>query len=477
LRSTSSAQPPAFHTWDADNLLTEVGPADDVTLQSGDTKVAFVYDYQGRRIGKTVYVHNGTTWTLDSERCYAWGGWLLLLETDGSDQVLRKYTWGLDLAGLNGAVNSRTAAGGIGGLVGIEDGDDLDDDYDSATNFADGSGSYYVNYDGNGNVVQLVAWASGYGNATDLFWHTDRMVARYEYDPYGDVAGPDTNGDGVFDSNDAPGDYAATNAWRFSTKQFDDETGFGYWGYRYYSTELGRWLNRDPIGEAGAINLYASVANRVPLAIDPLGTCVVGPDGSNTCGPSAPARPRAGQPTSATEKCQNVVDNLMVTDNVIALMWSELLDAGCAVPPVICTSGGDCNCDYAAWIEWDDGSIFICDNYSSSQIRSHVLHELARALYACVVHGPSRDGRAIPEWGSCRDEITQLLFALAWQYGGVDKVPCSRIMSYCDHPFYLNRCGGDIDRCKKEIQTQLENDYGLSCEPQDGDNSKSDCPR
>ena len=45
---------------------------------------------QGRRIGKTVYVHNGTTWTLDSERCYVWDGWLLLLETDGSDQVLRR---------------------------------------------------------------------------------------------------------------------------------------------------------------------------------------------------------------------------------------------------------------------------------------------------------------------------------------------------------------------------------------------------
>jgi hypothetical protein len=98
-------------TWDAENRLTEVGPADDVTPASGHVKVAFVYDYKSRRIGKTVYVHNGTTWTLDSERCYVWDGWLLLLETDGSDQVLRKYTWGLDLAGLGGAVNSRTAAG------------------------------------------------------------------------------------------------------------------------------------------------------------------------------------------------------------------------------------------------------------------------------------------------------------------------------------------------------------------------------
>jgi RHS repeat-associated protein len=41
----------------------------------------------------------------------------------------------------------------------------------------------------------------------------------------------------------------AVNRFRFSTKAFDDATGFGYWGYRWYSPRLGRWLSRDPIGE------------------------------------------------------------------------------------------------------------------------------------------------------------------------------------------------------------------------------------
>lgn len=31
--------------------------------------------------------------------------------------------------------------------------------------------------------------------------------------------------------------------------------------HRYYSPELGRWLNRDPIGEKGGVNLYGMVAN------------------------------------------------------------------------------------------------------------------------------------------------------------------------------------------------------------------------
>jgi len=32
-------------------------------------------------------------------------------------------------------------------------------------------------------------------------------------------------------------------------------------GYRYYSPELGRWVNRDPIGERGGKNLYMALAN------------------------------------------------------------------------------------------------------------------------------------------------------------------------------------------------------------------------
>ncbi len=34
-----------------------------------------------------------------------------------------------------------------------------------------------------------------------------------------------------------------------------------YYGFRYYSAELGRWLNRDPAGERGGLNLYAFVEN------------------------------------------------------------------------------------------------------------------------------------------------------------------------------------------------------------------------
>ena len=64
------------------------------------------------------------------------------------------------------------------------------------------------------------------------------LAASYEYGPFGRplrASGPD--------------DFAAKNPFRFSTEYLDHETGLYYFGYRYYSPSLGRFLNRDPIGE------------------------------------------------------------------------------------------------------------------------------------------------------------------------------------------------------------------------------------
>lgn len=61
------------------------------------------------------------------------------------------------------------------------------------------------------------------------------------------------------------------NNFKFSTKQFDGETGAGYWGYRYYHPETGRWMGRDPIGENGGLNIYGYVDNAVLTFVDPFG--------------------------------------------------------------------------------------------------------------------------------------------------------------------------------------------------------------
>ena len=40
-----------------------------------------------------------------------------------------------------------------------------------------------------------------------------------------------------------------------------EETGLYYYGYRFYSPQLMRWLNRDPIGVRGGLNLYGFCRN------------------------------------------------------------------------------------------------------------------------------------------------------------------------------------------------------------------------
>ncbi|NCC60832.1 MAG: RHS repeat-associated core domain-containing protein [Verrucomicrobiae bacterium] len=67
------------------------------------------------------------------------------------------------------------------------------------------------------------------------------------------------------------GDMAKVNPFQFSTKYTDSETDLVYYGYRYYSPALGRWLSRDPIEERGGLNLYAFVNNDPVNRWDKLG--------------------------------------------------------------------------------------------------------------------------------------------------------------------------------------------------------------
>ena len=66
---------------------------------------------------------------------------------------------------------------------------------------------------------------------------------------------------------------SASLPFGFSTKYLDGETGLHYYGLRYYNPSTGRWINRDPIGEKGGVNLYRTVDNNLVNLIDKLGLC------------------------------------------------------------------------------------------------------------------------------------------------------------------------------------------------------------
>ena len=55
------------------------------------------------------------------------------------------------------------------------------------------------------------------------------------------------------------------------------------YGYRYYSPEMGRWINRDPIGERGGYNVYAFVENQPVNKVDKLGLEAVNEWSNTSC--------------------------------------------------------------------------------------------------------------------------------------------------------------------------------------------------
>ena len=59
--------------------------------------------------------------------------------------------------------------------------------------------------------------------------------------------------------------------YRYSGKECDDETGFYYFGARYYAPWLGRWISPDPLWDTDGLNLYAFTRNNPVNLVDPDG--------------------------------------------------------------------------------------------------------------------------------------------------------------------------------------------------------------
>ncbi|MCW1914753.1 hypothetical protein OJ996_14290 [Luteolibacter sp. GHJ8] len=233
--STSTHEGRWVYTWDAENRLIKMETsAKAVTAGMSFTRLVFEYDWQGHRIARHLW-KGGTSGspTFVNSRRWLYDGWNPVTEFSGTSSsaatgstaaALTRYTWGTDLSG------SLQGAGGVGGLL-------------LQTTM---SGLVYErpSYDGNGNIV---AWTKS--NAT-------APTARREYDAFGNVV----MSEGVW-----PSEYG------FSTKNRDPESGLFYYGYRYYQSEQGRWLSKDPIEENGGVNLYGVAENDLTNRYDYIG--------------------------------------------------------------------------------------------------------------------------------------------------------------------------------------------------------------
>lgn len=202
--------------YDGENQLTNVYVA-------GQWRTDFVYDGLRRKRITREYSRQSGNWSKTNETRYLYDGMLPIQERGSNNAVLVTYTRGLDLSG------SIHGAGGIGGLLAR----------------TDGNGSSFYHADGAGNITALMD-----GN--------QNITARYEYDPFGKLIGK-------------WGSMADANLYRFSSKEYQRNSGLYSFGFRFYEPNFQRWLNRDPIQESGGINLYGFVGNNSMKFVDPLG--------------------------------------------------------------------------------------------------------------------------------------------------------------------------------------------------------------
>jgi RHS repeat-associated protein len=209
---------PWTFTWDAENRLANA-------FSNGVLIAANAYDHRSRRIRKTVG---------DDAHIFLYDGWNMTAEmtvdTATSATNITCYGWGLDLSG------SLQGAGGVGGLLSVTTVSLV-----PAINL----NTYYPAFDANGNVTAYLD-------------STGTVVARREYDAFGKT---------ISCSGSMVGDFA----YWFSTKYLDPETGMYYYGYRFYSPDLGRWVNRDPIEEGGGVNIFCFARNSALYLFDLVG--------------------------------------------------------------------------------------------------------------------------------------------------------------------------------------------------------------
>jgi RHS repeat-associated protein len=218
----TSRQGGASYTYDDENRL--------VSLVNGTSyRTDFTYDGLGRLRVRTEYIWNISSWSVNTITWYVYDGSRVIQERDGTSNTPSvAYTRGPDLAG------QMEGAGGIGGLL-------------ARSSYFGGNPTthYFYHADGNGNITYLVD-------------SSQALAASYRYDAFGNTLS-------------SSGSRAAANVYRFSSKEVHANSGMYVYMFRFYDPNLQRWINRDPVEEAGGLNLYSYVRNEPTRFLDPFG--------------------------------------------------------------------------------------------------------------------------------------------------------------------------------------------------------------
>jgi len=190
------------YTYDAENRLIRVDEFAAGATTPGAVST-YRYDGLGRRIEK---IGNGIT------KRYVYDGEDILLEYDGANALLARYTHGPGI--------------------------------DEPLTMTRGGVNYFYHQDGLGTVTEL----------TDS---TGAVAQSYAYDAWGNII--QQTG-------------AVENPYTYTGREFDAETGLYYYRARYYDARTGRFLQKDPLLSVGMdLNPYQFVRNNPPNLIDATG--------------------------------------------------------------------------------------------------------------------------------------------------------------------------------------------------------------
>ncbi len=205
------------YRYDALNRLVEA-------CEEGEFRARYSYDSFHRRTSKTIERWEHKHWKKESEVRFLYLYEREVGAVDHHDKIIEFRSIG------------RGKGAEIGASVGIEI----------------GKRCYAPVHDHRGNICSLIGAKSG----------KVREVARYS--AFGEMK--------LFTGAGKRVEHSPVgNPWHFVSKRLDPETGFVYFGKRYYSPAMGRWITPDPIGFSDGPNLYAYVHNSPLMLLDPYG--------------------------------------------------------------------------------------------------------------------------------------------------------------------------------------------------------------
>ena len=147
----------------------------------------------------------------------------------------------------------------------------------------------YFSYDATGNPMSVLYNGTDYyytvslqGDVTAILNTSGTAVVEYTYDAWGNVTAYTAAGN-------SPGSTTLVyrNPIRYRGYVYDTETGLYYLQSRYYSPEIGRFINADIYAATGqgliGNNMFAYCNNNPVIGCDPLGTCFHRLDFWNDC--------------------------------------------------------------------------------------------------------------------------------------------------------------------------------------------------